>query len=75
MNKDEEMLEELRRIAKLLALSLVRNEPSERGQIVLLNRYGYQPKEISELLQINENTVRSNLFRARLAKAKKNKKS
>ena len=75
MNPQDEnaILIELKEIKKLLALSLVKGESSESEQVKLLNRYGFQSKEISDLLQINQNTVKSTLFRARQAKVEKKK--
>jgi len=64
---------ELRNIKKLLALSLIKDEPSLRKQIKLLNQYGFQQKEISELLQIPQGTVSSNLARAKQSNTKKGK--
>jgi len=68
---EDPVVVELKRITKLLALSIVRDEASLREQIKFLNRYGFQPKEISELLQIPPGTVRSSLSRARQSKIKK----
>lgn len=68
---EDPVVTELKRITKLLALSLVKNEASLREQINLLNQYEFHQKEISEMLQIPIGTVKSNLARARQAKAKK----
>jgi DNA-directed RNA polymerase specialized sigma24 family protein len=65
------ILTELKEIKKILALSLVKSESSEGEQVKMLNRYGFQPKEISELLQMNHSTVRNILFRAGQTKSKK----
>lgn len=64
---------ELRNIKKLLALSLIKGEPFLREQIKLLNQYGFQQKEISELLRIPRGTVSSNLARAKQSNTKKSK--
>jgi DNA-directed RNA polymerase specialized sigma24 family protein len=64
MQDENAILKELREIKKLLAVSLVKGEASESEQVKMLNRYGFQPKEISDLLQINHSTVRNILFRA-----------
>ncbi len=69
--KENEILEELKQIKKLLALSLVKSESSETEQVKMLKHYGFQPIEISELLQKNPSTVRNILFQARQAKEKK----
>jgi DNA-directed RNA polymerase specialized sigma24 family protein len=66
------ILSELKAIKRLLALSLIKDESSETEQVIILNRYGFQPVEISELLQKNRSTVRNILFNARKS-TKKNK--
>ena len=72
-HNEDPVITELRNIKKLLALSLIKGEPSLREQIKLLNQYGFQPKEISELLQIPQGTVSSNLARAKQSNIKKGK--
>jgi DNA-directed RNA polymerase specialized sigma24 family protein len=75
MNIQDEnaILVELKVIKKLLALSLIKGESSEGEQVIMLHRYGFQPKEVSDLLQINHHTVKSILFRAKKSKGKKSK--
>jgi len=72
-HNEDPVVTELRNIKKLLALSLIKDEPSFREQIKLLNQYGFQQKEISELLQIPRGTVSSNLARAKQSNTKKGK--
>jgi len=72
-HNEDPVVTELRNIKKLLALSLIKDEPSLREQIKLLNQYGFQQKEISELLQIPRGTVSSNLARAKQSNTKKGK--
>ena len=62
---------ELKRITKLLALSLVKNEVSSREQIKLLDQYDFSQKEISEMLHIPLGTVGINLARAKQSELKK----
>ena len=62
---------ELKRITKLLALSIVRAETSLREQIKLLHQFDFTNREIADILKIPEGTVRSNIFRARQSKTKK----
>jgi DNA-directed RNA polymerase specialized sigma24 family protein len=62
---------ELKRITKLLALSLVKNEALLREQIKLLDQYDFSQKEISEMLHIPLGTVGSNLARAKQSELKK----
>ncbi len=68
---EDPVVTELKRITKLLALSIVRTEASLREQIKLLHKFGFQQKEISDLLQIPEGTVASNLSRAKQSEIKK----
>jgi len=70
-DNEDPIVAELKRITKLLALSIVRTEDSLREQVKLLHQLGFQNREISDLLQIPEGTVRSNLFRAKQSEIKK----
>jgi DNA-directed RNA polymerase specialized sigma24 family protein len=69
-HNEDPIVAELRRITKLLALSIVKNIGSPREQITFLHQLGFQNTEISDLLKIPEGTVASNLSRAK-AEAKK----
>jgi DNA-directed RNA polymerase specialized sigma24 family protein len=68
---EDAILQELKEIKKLLALSLVSSEADESKKILILNRYGFRSKDISEMLQINPSTVGTTLFRARQSTEKK----
>ena len=68
MNEDNEVLEELRKITKLLVV-LVTEDMKQKDQIRKLDRVGFQPKEIAELIDTTPNTVRVALHDIR----KKNK--
>ena len=54
---DNEILLELKRITKLLSLTITKGE-SQKQQITTLNLAGFQPKEIAELLNTTSNNVR-----------------
>lgn len=54
--KEEEILQELRRISKLLALAATKDQ-SQRDRIALLSSIGFQPKEIADLLGTTPGTV------------------
>ena len=56
MNKDDEILLELRRMIRLLAL-LATKGMNQKEQIWELSCAGFQPKEISELIGTTANTV------------------
>jgi len=70
---DDPVVFELKRITKLLALSIVKTEPTSKEQIKLLHQLEFQNKEIADLLKIPESTVGTILFRDRQAKTKKTK--
>jgi DNA-binding CsgD family transcriptional regulator len=57
---NEEILEELRRITKLLTLSITKNQ-TQKEQIQTLSAIGFQPKEIAEFIGTTANTVRVTL--------------
>lgn len=71
MNKnfEEEILKELRRISKLLSLTVTK-DLIQKGKIELLAGAGLQPKEIADLIGTTPNTVRVALADIR-KKAKK----
>ncbi len=54
--KDDDVLRELRRITKVLTLIATKDQ-KQKEQIKLLDRVGFQPKEIAELLGTTGNTV------------------
>lgn len=66
----EVISQKLDRIAKLLALDLVRNLPA-REQVKSLHLAGFSPREIAELLKISAVTVRVTLFNIRQAERRK----
>lgn len=52
-----EIVAELRKIAKLLVLTLTKDEPKQVANIELLSKVGFAPREIAELLGTTPNTV------------------
>lgn len=56
-SKENEILQELQRISKLLALTVTR-ELIQKDRIELLSGIGFQPKEIADLIGTTPNTVR-----------------
>lgn len=64
MNQETEIeiLNELRRITKLLALT-VANDKTQKEQIALLSGVDFQPKEIANMIGTTSNTVRVTLAR------------
>ena len=80
MNKttEEEILQELRRISKLLSLTVTR-DLMQKEKIELLANVGFQPKEIADLIGTTPNTVRVALVdirkKARTGKGKITKPS
>ena len=61
---NDEVLNELRRITKLLALMATKDH-DQMDQVVTLNKVGFTSKEIAEVLNINPSTVRTTLHRKR----------
>jgi len=55
-SKGKEILQELQRISKLLALTVTR-EIKQREKIELLSGIGFQPKEIANLIGTTPGTV------------------
>ena len=55
-SKENEILQELRRISKLLALT-VTGDMKQKEKIELLSSIGFQPKEIADLIGTTPGTV------------------
>ena len=73
MNENQEILEELKRIARILTLIATKNlKPKE--QIKILSSLDFQPREISELSGIPSGTVRSTLHRMKQNQKRKGAK-
>lgn len=62
--KEDEILHELQRISKLLVLIAMRDQ-SQKDQITVLSRIGFEPREIADLLGTTANTVNVTLARIR----------
>lgn len=77
-SKEDEILQELRRISKLLALTVTR-ELQRREKVKLLSGVGFRPIEIAGLTGIPSNIVRATLSsikkKAHTGKSKKVKPS
>ena len=70
---EEEILQELRRISKLLSLTVTR-DLSQKEKIELLSGIGFQPKEIADLIGTTPGSVSVTLTAIRKkAKAEKGK--
>lgn len=70
-NIDEDILEELRTINRLLVHTLLVDATSQTERILRLERYGFSPSKIANFLNLGDNYVSSILSRARKAEAKK----
>lgn len=64
-SKDEEILTELQRVTRLLALIATRGEDNQGKRIIILSDVGFQAKEIAELLHTTPNTVNVTLSQRR----------
>jgi len=72
-SKEEEILQELQRINKLLALSVTR-ELKQREKIELLSGTGFRPKEIADLIGTTSNIVSAEISNIKkIAQTKKDK--
>lgn len=60
-SNEELVLQELKRISRLLALSLIVGKTLQSEKIEMLDQYGFQRKEIADLLGTNPNVVRATL--------------
>ena len=60
-SNEEQILQELKRINRLLALTLIKDQTNQTEQIEMLDRYGFQPKDIADLLRIKPNIVSATL--------------
>ena len=70
MNEDK-IVEELKNIKRLLALSLIKDK-NQTEQIKFLSDAGFQPKEIAEIINTSANTVR--VTKTRIRKSEKDGK-
>ena len=61
----EQVLQELKRISRLLAINLIENKTTQSDKIEALNHYGFQNKEIADILGTNEDVVRATLSKIR----------
>lgn len=71
-SNEEPILKELKRISRLLALSLIENKNLQNEKIELLDRFGFSQKEIAEFLTTTPNIVSATLsnIRKKSTKAK-----
>jgi DNA-binding CsgD family transcriptional regulator len=56
-SKEDEILQELRRISKLLALSVTRDLKQQQEKVELLSSVGFRPIEISNITGIGAKQV------------------
>jgi DNA-directed RNA polymerase specialized sigma24 family protein len=67
---DEQALRKLDQILRILVANATRGL-KQREQIDLLDRAGFQPKEIAELLNTSSNTIRVGLVTLRKSRVKR----
>ena len=74
-SNEEQILQELKQISRLLALTLIKDLTNKTEQIEMLNRYGFQQKEIADILITTPNIVSATLSKIRRkSKSEKGKK-
>lgn len=66
---NEEILNELKKLNKLLVLLLTKDD-SQMDKIVLLSNSGFSPKEIADIIGTTSNTVSVSLNRIKKGKKK-----
>ena len=73
---EQQALDKLDQILRILVISATRGL-NQREQITLLNRAGFQPKNIAEMLGTSSNTVRVELVALRkgMSKSKRARKT
>jgi DNA-directed RNA polymerase specialized sigma24 family protein len=69
----EEIISSEEKIARLLALSAIKDLESQDAQAVLLRNVGFQNAEVAAMLGISENHVAVALYRGRNRKRPKKK--
>jgi DNA-binding NarL/FixJ family response regulator len=74
INSNLEMSKKLDRALQLLAIMTVRDMP-QTAQIATLNRIGFSPKEIANVLGTTSNTVRVTLVSIRRTEARGGKRT
>lgn len=74
MSSDEEIIDELKKITRLLTV-LVTKDMTQREQIQLLSSVGLAPREIAELIGTTANTVSVTLSVIRREAGKKRAQS
>lgn len=70
--KEEEILQELKRISKLIML-IGTKDLLQKDRIALLSKVGFQPKDMTDLLGIKLNVVTATLSQIRKAESQKEK--
>jgi len=71
--KESEYVKELKITNRLLAQILIKDKESNTERIGMLERSGFPPSEIAELLRLKLNYVTATLSNIRKAEAKKQK--
>lgn len=71
--KEDALTQEIKRTNRLLAQILIRDKDSNTERIGLLERCGFPPIEIADLLNMKLNNVTATLSNIRKAESKKQK--
>ena len=64
-NQHEEVMDVLRTILKIQALSAVRDLPSKKAKILFLNEAGLSPKEVSLIVGTTAASVSQTIYAAK----------
>ena len=70
---EKELIGEIRITNKLIAQLLTKDTGSQTERVIILERCGFAPKDIADLLKIKPNIVSATLSNVRKAEAQKRK--
>lgn len=70
---EKELIEEIRTTNRLLAQILIKDTGSQTERVITLERCGFAPKDIADLIKIKPNIVSATLSNVRKAESQKQK--
>ena len=65
VNKDDEIIENLISIKKLIAMLVLKDFSLQKEKIIFLANYGFSNREISEIVGTSQGSVRATLSQAK----------
>jgi DNA-binding NarL/FixJ family response regulator len=67
---ENELLSEVKRMSKLLALNLIKDTSWEE-KLILLSKAGYTPKEMADIIGTTNHTISTELHKIKKKRSKK----